>query len=171
MSEAARSANTAGAAGPDRAVAAALRWLERLPHADGTAKVVEARLEPGSTELRLRLHPPELGELHLRLSGEASRVVVQVTTDRPQTGLLLQRHLASLQQALEQSGLELAGFSVQVGSHGWGGGNTAATPWQPADAPWTGRLAPVGRDVEEAGRFDVQVRVPAGLWSYVDVRV
>ena len=168
-SQAARTASAAGAGGGERGIAAALRWLETLPQADAAAHVVEARFEPGGSELRLRLHPPELGELHLRLSGEASRVVVHVTADRPQTGLLLQRHLALLQQALEQNGLELAGFSVQVGSHSRGGGAPSGS-W-PAAAPWAGRLAGAGSNAGDPGELEPKVTALARVWSYVDVRV
>lgn len=118
------------------------RWIEQAPSAAyRRGEVVAARIAQDGTEIRLQLHPPEMGELRLVLNSEGSQLTVHVVARQADTGQLLRQHAGLLQQALEQAGLHLAGFSVEVGHHAMGG--------QHAPLPW----------------FGSQAGAPAGAWA------
>lgn len=148
---------------------AARRWLEQAASAQPGVEVVEARLAEGGRELRLRLHPPELGELRFYLTSRAGQLSVSVGAERPETGLLLERHLGVLQQALEQAGLRMGDVSVQVGVGLFGRGR------QDGEAPGSRRTVPVRplQAVEADERASAPVAV-GPVWvglGRVDVRV
>lgn len=139
VAAAAAAPDGAGTPGPERlseasrlVAAEVRRWLEAAGSAqrpEARLQVVDTRLADGGGEVRLRLHPPELGEIRLRLQTEGARLVVQAAVQHQETGQLLRQHSHLLQQALEQAGLQLAGFSVEVGQ-GWAGGQ------HPGPAAW-----------------------------------
>lgn len=145
------------------------RWAEQAASAHPDFGVVETRLGDGGQEVTLRLHPPELGELRFYLTSRAGQLSVSVGAERPETGLLLQRHLGALQQALEQAGLRLGDVSVQVGAGPFGRGR------QDEEAPGSRRSAPLRplRAVEADGGTPGP-RMVAPVWmgaSHVDLRV
>jgi flagellar hook-length control protein FliK len=67
--------------------------------------------------MRMRLEPPELGELDLRLVLESgNKLTLAIAAERPDVAHLLQRHLDELQQTLRNAGLEVTGAEVQTRS-------------------------------------------------------
>jgi flagellar hook-length control protein FliK len=71
----------------------------------------------GGGELRMRLEPPDLGELDLRLVVDGgNRLTLAIAAERADVAHLLHRHLEDLKHALQQSGLDVAGAEVQTRS-------------------------------------------------------
>ncbi len=97
------------------------RWLQASAPDGLGVRVAQARFDPAAGEFHLRLHPPELGTLRVRVSSHDGALTVAVTADRPDTGWLLVRHSSALEHAFEQAGLRLGSFSVDVGGGPFGG--------------------------------------------------
>lgn len=111
------------AAGPTRAAAAQAAYSTRsaasaelLEQArDSVFKQVLMKLTGEGGELRMRLEPPTLGELDLRLVVEGgNKLSLAIAAERPEVAALLQRHLDELKHTLQQSGLEITGAEVQT---------------------------------------------------------
>ncbi len=68
----------------------------------------------GRQELTLKLHPPELGKLHVVLQVHQSQVSALIKTDSPDVTRALQHQLAGLQHNLEQQGLKVQKIDVQT---------------------------------------------------------
>lgn len=146
------------------------RWVESAAHDGGArVRVVDSLLAEDGGELRLQLHPPELGEIRLRLHADGPRLVVQATVQQHETGWMLRHNSHLLERALEQAGLQLAGFSVEVGRHGHDG--------HPGPSPWGGaRSEPLGASGVAAAGAPALAAPERPLWvrlglGAVDVRV
>lgn len=106
----------AATAGPYRTGGAASAQLLEQAR-DSVFKQILLRLQQDGGELRLRLEPPDLGELDLRLVVEGgNKLSLAIAAERPELAALLQRHLDELKQTLQQAGLEVTGASVQTRS-------------------------------------------------------
>jgi hypothetical protein len=91
------------------------------------ALVSVAHAPNGSSRLTLRLDPPELGRVEVRVLRPAGEPVrVEVTVQRPETLGLLLRDQPQLQRALDQAGLPADGRSLTF--------HVVAPPAAPA--PW-----------------------------------
>jgi flagellar hook-length control protein FliK len=118
--DAAARANTAlraptVAAGYRTSGAASAELLEQAR--DSVFKQILLQLTEQGGEMRLRLDPPELGELDLRLVVEhGNRMSLAIAAERGDLAQLLQHHLDELKQSLQQAGLEVTGASVQTRS-------------------------------------------------------
>jgi len=105
-------ASTIAAAGPVHQVSAALLSLSR-----GT---------DGSQSMTLRLQPPELGQVQIRIDRpQDAPAQVDITVQRPETMTLLLRDQPELQRALDQAGVPPDGRSLTF---------HVATPDAPAPA-------------------------------------
>ncbi len=75
----------------------------------GLAVAIAARAQGGSNRFDIRLDPPELGRIDVRLGVDSSGLVTtHVTVDRTDTLQLLQSQQPQLERALEQAGLKTA---------------------------------------------------------------
>lgn len=84
---------------------------------DSVFKQILVQLTGDGGEMRLRLEPPDLGELDLRLVVEnGNRLQLTIAADRQDVSQMLHRHLDELVQTLQRAGLEVAGASVQTRS-------------------------------------------------------
>ncbi len=84
---------------------------------DSVFKQILMKLAGDGGEMRLRLEPPDLGELDLRLVVQGgNRLDLTIAAERPELAQLLQRHLDALKTSLEQAGLEVTHASVQTRS-------------------------------------------------------
>jgi flagellar hook-length control protein FliK len=84
---------------------------------DSVFKQILLKLNGDGGEMRLRLQPPDLGELDLRLVVDnGNRLNLTLAADRPELAELLTRHLDELKQSLQQAGLEIGGATVQTRS-------------------------------------------------------
>ena len=100
---------------PSLAAADRVRFVQRV------ARAVEAARPDG--ELRLRLRPPELGSLYLRVRTEEGALAAQIETESPQTRALLAEHLPELRQRLAEMNIRVERFDIE-----WRGGGADAQP-------------------------------------------
>ncbi len=78
----------------------------------------------GVQHASLRLHPEELGGIHIQLSMNGDRAAVQFQTQHGDTSELLERLMPRLSQAMEQQGLRLEDAKVQH-QPAWGDASSA----------------------------------------------
>ncbi|MCC7396799.1 MAG: flagellar hook-length control protein FliK [Planctomycetes bacterium] len=84
---------------------------------DSVFKQILMRLDGTGGEMRMRLEPPELGELNLRLvMDHGNKLTLTIAAERQDIAQLLQQHLAALEQTLKSAGLDVAGAEVQTQS-------------------------------------------------------
>ncbi len=80
----------------------------------GLPVAIVARAQAGSNQFEIRLDPPELGRIDVRLDVDSDgRVTSHVTVDRPETLSLLQSQQPQLERALEQAGLKTTDNGLQ----------------------------------------------------------
>ncbi len=78
------------------------------PAASQVAREIVRRFDGETTRFELRLDPPELGRVEVRLEvSRDHRVTATVAADSPQALTELARHARDLEQALQSAGLEL----------------------------------------------------------------
>jgi hypothetical protein len=75
-------------------------------------------LDRDRTEIRIRLDPPELGEVDIQLEFRDLRLTASVSAERADTLELLQRDARSLTRALREAGLELADSDLSFAHNG-----------------------------------------------------
>ncbi|MCB9884575.1 MAG: flagellar hook-length control protein FliK [Planctomycetes bacterium] len=97
--------------------AASAQLLEQAR--DSVFKQILLKLNDDGGEMRMRLSPPELGELDLRLSVSAgNRLHLAISAERDDMAQLLQQHLDELTRSLQSAGLDVAGAHVEARSEG-----------------------------------------------------
>jgi len=80
-----------------------------VPDLNGFAVNIAARSLSGARQFEIRLDPPELGRVDIRLSIDASgKAVAHMATDQPQTLDLLRNDAPALTQALRDAGLDVS---------------------------------------------------------------
>lgn len=78
----------------------------QLP-ANTIALLIARNLQKGVSRFDIRLDPPEMGRIDVRMEvRKDGQVVAHMTVDRPETLDLLQRDARALQQALNNAGLQ-----------------------------------------------------------------
>jgi len=89
---------------------------------DRIALAIVRQLEAGVSRFEIRLDPPELGRIDVKMSVRADgHVSAQLTADRPDTLELLQRDARVLQRALSDAGLTMDSGSLSFGLRDRGG--------------------------------------------------
>lgn len=84
---------------------------------DSVFKQILMKMNADGGEVRMRLEPPELGQLDLRMTVEGgNKLSLMLAADRQDVNQMLHRHLEELKQALQQNGLEITGAEVQTRS-------------------------------------------------------
>ena len=135
----------------------------------GLAVAIASRAQAGSSQFDIRLDPPELGRIDVRLGVDRDgQVTSHVTVDRADTLQLLQSQQPQLEHALEQAGLKTADNGLQFTLRdqsfaGQNGGNGAGAQPSPAQL--------VIPDADQPVIQATQVYSRAGLGSGVDIRV
>jgi flagellar hook-length control protein FliK len=92
------------------------RILPEIPVRNEAEIVQQARvlIQNGGGQARIQLHPPQLGELGVKLIVTEQSVQLGFTADRMPLAELLARHLPELRHALDAQGLQIDRFSVDV---------------------------------------------------------
>jgi flagellar hook-length control protein FliK len=95
------------------------------PNATALAVEVSARSQSGARQFDIRLDPPELGRVEVRLSIDAAgKASAHLTADQPQTLDLLQKDATVLTRALRDAGLDVSqnslNFSLRHQNHDGG---------------------------------------------------
>jgi flagellar hook-length control protein FliK len=133
----------------------------------GLAVAIAARSQAGTNRFDIRLDPPELGRIDVRLAVDSSgQVTSHVTVDRADTLQFLQSQQPQLEHALEQAGLRTADNGLQftlrdqsfAGQNGNGGGQQNAAQL-------------VIPDTESAPVATAQIYSRLSLGSGLDIRV
>jgi flagellar hook-length control protein FliK len=118
----------ANSAAPQAAAATSATAAASVP-VSGLPIAIAARALAGSNQFDIRLDPPELGRIDVRLDVDANgQVTSHVTVDRPETLTLLQSQQPQLERALEQAGLKTAdnGLQFTLRDQSFSGGNTGS---------------------------------------------
>lgn len=137
---------------PDRPVAAA---TQPTPVSDQlTAPIlahVQARPDAGETELRIRLDPPELGTVKVKIvsTGTDVRAELQVTSEAVRR--VVESQLPELRQKLDEAGVRVQRMDVTTDSGGNAGTgrDDRAGRWQQEPAVPDFRPLPTGRPVRQ----------------------
>nr|PZN41976.1 MAG: hypothetical protein DIU70_05830 [Bacillota bacterium] len=78
------------------------------------------RVRPdGETQVRIRLEPPELGAIHLRLTLRDGQIHGQILAGRPEVRDALEAQKAELWSRLQEQGIQVGGFDVGLAGD-WG---------------------------------------------------
>ncbi|WP_420433866.1 flagellar hook-length control protein FliK [Hyphobacterium sp.] len=111
----ARSAETARAAERPGTAAGSARFT---PANAGTlAAQIAAKFQNGERRFEIRMDPPELGRVAVRMQvGHDNRVHAVLSADRPETLQDMRQHVRELERALNEAGLELGedGLSFEL---------------------------------------------------------
>jgi len=105
---------------------------EATPNLAALAITVAARSQDGAKHFDIRLDPPELGRVDVRLTvDDAGKAQAALAVEKPQTLALLQKDSAHLERALKDAGLDLSqnglNFSLKgQQQQGGSGGNAPA---------------------------------------------
>jgi len=136
------------------------------PAATQVAREIVRRFDGETTRFELRLDPPELGKVEVRLEvSRDHRVTAVVAADSPQALTELARHARDLEQALQSAGLELTdnglSFDLKQSRDGEGedpqrgGGDSAGAEDQLTETPAGAR--PLGFERWRGVRVDVMI--------------
>ncbi|MGC6489536.1 MAG: flagellar hook-length control protein FliK, partial [Planctomycetota bacterium] len=92
------------------------RSMQLLEQArDSIFQQILMKLTAGGGEMRMRLSPPDLGQLDLRMTVEGgNKLTLLIGAERSDMAQLLQRHIEELKGALQENGLEVTGAEVQT---------------------------------------------------------
>jgi hypothetical protein len=116
----------------------------------------------GGTQVHLALRPRELGDVHVSLSVQNGHVTAHVAVDRTETGRLLQLSSDDLKRALNQSGLNVQHFSVDVRDQG------GASAWAHSNGG-SDRSSTNGRATSVVGALDASDDVVGATDNVVDL--
>ncbi len=78
------------------------------------ADQVQTLLERGERQATLRLNPPDLGRVHIRLELQDGRLHLAIRTEHLETGRLIDQRLTELRHGLETRGLHLGDVRVHA---------------------------------------------------------
>jgi len=107
----------------------------------------------GSREAVLRLRPPELGEMRIRLSLDSGRLTVDMTVESAPVRAAVVDNLGQLEAALAERGFQGAAVSIEVGDGSTQGGSSGRAS--------SGGSTPARRDrVQLSGHRAVAVAGP-----------
>jgi flagellar hook-length control protein FliK len=129
--------------------------------ADGVVAHARALDRDGTVEFRMRLDPPELGRVHVRLLADGDAVRGQVVVADEAVRQVVESQLPELRQRLEAAGLSVGRFDVSADP----GANGRGDPYRDAAAaePGYDPAAPASRTTTRTaspartGRVDVTV--------------
>ncbi len=92
--------------------------LQRDMAGEQLAERVQMMLSKNLKNIDIRLDPPELGRLHIRMNMNGDAASVQFTVSNPQARDMIEQSMPRLREMLTQQGLQLADTSVQQQSAG-----------------------------------------------------
>jgi flagellar hook-length control protein FliK len=96
------------------------------PNLPALAVEISAKSQSGAKQFDIRLDPPELGRVDVRLSIDTTgKASAHLSADQPQTLSLLQKDAPILARALREAGLDVSqdglNFSLRQQAHGQNG--------------------------------------------------
>ena len=136
----------------------------------GLPVAIAARAQEGSNQFDIRLDPPELGRIDVRLDVDSNgQVTSHVTVERADTLELLQNQQPQLERALEQAGLKTAdnGLSFSLRDQSFAGQSNGGGAQGGQSAP--AQLVIPDADLPPVAASQIYSRI--GLGGGVDIRV
>lgn len=130
---------------------------------------IASRARDGMREFQIRLDPPELGRVDVKLSVDRhGQVNTHLTVDRPETLDLLRRDAQSLERALQQSGLKTSDGNLEFSLRQQtpDGFNQRQAQSQGSEASGV-----PAADTDTAGSIHAEYQWAARLRGGVDIRV
>jgi flagellar hook-length control protein FliK len=119
--------------------------MRAVPAASQVAHEIIRRFNGGNTTFDLRLDPPELGRVEVRLDvSRDHRVTAVISADSPQALTELSRHARDLEQMLNDAGLQLSDSGLSFDLRQGGEGNADA-----GETDSRGRAAGSGDDATQ----------------------
>lgn len=98
-------------AGGRRFHSALSRSREMVPHvAAQVTRLCKSRRE----EMRIRLRPPEMGQMRIKITVTESGVRASLRVDQPQAHAVLEENMSALSKALQEQGLKVDSLSVEI---------------------------------------------------------
>ncbi|MFD2014950.1 flagellar hook-length control protein FliK [Vibrio olivae] len=92
--------------------------LQRDMAGEQLAERVQVMLSKNLKNIDIRLDPPELGRLHIRMNMNGDGASVQFTVANPQARDMIEQSMPRLREMLAQQGVQLSDTSVQQQSSG-----------------------------------------------------
>ena len=110
------------------------------PVIEQTVRGVLLSVRDGASEMRVRMRPEHLGELHLRLVFKENVLSLDVSAQSTVVKSILESNLGQLRQSLHSNGVEVGKVSVTVDPDVSSGGHFSreAPVFQPSEGEWTG---------------------------------
>ena len=84
------------------------------------------QLANGGGQVRLRLHPPELGSLQMSLRIEAGQVFAKLEVENSTARDSLLNNIQTLRDRLAEQGMKVAAFEVEVSTDSSGSGTSGS---------------------------------------------
>jgi len=134
----------------------------------GLGVAIAARVQAGSNQFDIRLDPPELGRIDVRLDvNRDGQVTTHMTADRADTLQLLQSQQPQLERALEQAGLKTAdnGLQFTLRDQSFTGQNNGS------GSQTSGAVQLVIPDPDLKPVAATQIYTRVGLGTGIDIRV
>jgi flagellar hook-length control protein FliK len=138
-----------------------------VPDLASLAVAVAARSQSGAKQFDIRLDPPELGRVDVRLSIDANgKTQAHMTADQPETLNLLQKDSGTLTQALRDAGLDVSqnglNFSLRGQTGQDSGGQSRGAPRQTLSASQVIDAVQTATSISQTspagdGRLDIHV--------------
>ena len=139
-----------------------------LVPASGIAVEIASKALAGKNRFEIRLDPPELGRIHVRLDVDSSgQITSHVVADRSDTLDLLRRDAPSLERALQDAGLKTSNNGLQFSLRDHGGFTRQD---QPLPMPTNTHLI-ASDETLPAEITPLAYRPISGLRSGLDIRV
>ncbi|MCA1454697.1 flagellar hook-length control protein FliK [Bradyrhizobium sp. BRP22] len=158
---------TTPSANPQLTVTAATTQSNAVP-VSGLAMEIAATAKSGKSRFEIRLDPPELGRIDVRIHVDNNgQVTSHLTVERPETLQMLRQDANQLQRALDNAGLSTGNgglqFSLRDQSSGQNGGNQSnpnahrliVSEEDSVPAPVVGRS--YGRMLGASGSVDIRI--------------
>jgi hypothetical protein len=76
-------------------------------------------IRPGVQEVLIRLEPRELGDVRLRIISQGGEITARIAVETQSVKAIMESAMPELRTNLQQQGLQLVDFSVQVGTNGF----------------------------------------------------
>jgi len=96
--------------------------------ANGIVSNAQLVTRGGQSEFQIRLDPPELGPIQIRLTSTADGLSAQIAAANPGTRQMIESQLPDLMQRLQNSGLSLGNFNVSADAGSGGGSQPQQQP-------------------------------------------
>ncbi len=133
------------------------------------------QLQDGSSPVRIRLHPHELGSLQVTVRVENSQVIAAIEVEHSAAKQVLLENLPKLQASLKDQGITIADFRVEVVPPGeFSGATTGGFHQQQgqfrdgASSSQTSRYAEIARNRLEQVPVGAASGTPMAAWSRRD---